>query len=121
MAIVEKTDTGFSAYIDSLGIYTTGSSLTELTNSLKEALELSFEQKARTISTEDINLNFDLPQFFKYYRVINAKFLAKRIGMNPTLLSHYVQGRKKASQKQTNKILGGLQEIGKELSELTLT
>jgi len=119
-AIVEKTDTGFSAYIDELGVYSTGSSLTELSTSLKEALELSFEEASKKIAIEDINLSIDLQQFFKYYRVINAKFLAERIGMNPTLLSQYVQGRKKASQKQTNKILGGLQEIGKELSELTL-
>ena len=120
-AIVEKTDTGFSAYMDDLGVYSTGSSLTELADGLKEALELYFEKEDRVISTDDIHLSLDLQQFFKYYRVINAKFLAERIDMNPTLLSQYVQGRKKASQKQTNKILGGLQEIGRELAELQLT
>ena len=38
--------------------------------------------------------------------------------MNPALLSQYVQGKKKPSIRQTNKILEGIQQIGKELSEL---
>jgi hypothetical protein len=40
--------------------------------------------------------------------------------MNETLLSQYVQGRKKPSQKQTNKILQGIQQVGRELSNLNL-
>jgi transcriptional regulator with XRE-family HTH domain len=52
--------------------------------------------------------------------VINAKFLAKKIGMNATLLSQYVQGRKKPSDQQTNKILDGIHQIGRELSEINL-
>jgi DNA-binding transcriptional regulator YdaS (Cro superfamily) len=52
--------------------------------------------------------------------VINAKFLAKKIGMNATLLSQYVSGTKKPSSKQTEKILRGIQQIGQELSEINL-
>jgi len=59
-------------------------------------------------------------QFFRYYRVINARFLADKIGMNPTLLSQYVQGRKKPSEMQTEKILLGIHKIGQELSEINL-
>jgi len=40
--------------------------------------------------------------------------------MNPTLLSQYVQGRKKPSGQQTDKILHGIHQIGRELSELNL-
>jgi len=40
--------------------------------------------------------------------------------MNPTLLSQYVQGRKKPSDAQTEKILSGIHRIGKELSEINL-
>jgi DNA-binding transcriptional regulator YdaS (Cro superfamily) len=62
----------------------------------------------------------DLKQFFQYYRVLNATFLAKRIGMNPTLLSQYVRGKKQPSSKQIEKIIKGIQSIGKELSEISL-
>ncbi|MFI5164973.1 MAG: helix-turn-helix domain-containing protein, partial [Bacteroidia bacterium] len=61
---------------------------------------------------------FDLRLFFQHYKVLNAKFLAERIGMNPTLLSQYVQGKKKPSQQQTEKILKGIKEIARELSGL---
>jgi transcriptional regulator with XRE-family HTH domain len=87
---------------------------------LVEALNLYFEDDGFKIDEKNIDLEFDLKQFFQYYRVINAKFLADRIGMNPTLLSQYVQGRKKPSAIQTGKILNGIREIGRELSELSL-
>jgi hypothetical protein len=40
--------------------------------------------------------------------------------MNPALLSQYVQGSKKPSEKQKRKILEGIHQIGKELSEIDL-
>ncbi len=52
--------------------------------------------------------------------VINVKFLAEKIGMNPTLLSQYVQGHKKPSDKQAEKILSGIHQIGYELSGINL-
>lgn len=119
-AIVEKTDTGFSSYIDDLGVYSTGNSITELKRNLVEALELLYEDESVSIHLNDIELEIDLQQFFQYYRVINAAFLAERIGMNPTLLSQYVQGKKKPSSKQTERILNGIHEIGNELSQINL-
>lgn len=119
IAIVEKTDTGFSAYVEGFNVFTTGYTMTELAGNLKEALELNFDGEI-SVDTNEIDLSIDLKQFFQYYRVLNAKFLADRIGMNPTLLSQYVQGRKKVSKKQVAKILNGVQEIGRELSELNL-
>jgi len=52
--------------------------------------------------------------------VLNAKFLARKIGMNPTLLSQYINGHKKPSPRQTRKILSGIHQIGQELSDLNL-
>ncbi|HZV70605.1 MAG TPA: hypothetical protein VFG10_13720 [Saprospiraceae bacterium] len=72
------------------------------------------------ITQENIILEVDLKQFFKYYRVINAKFLAERIGMNESLLSQYVKGRKKPSRQQIERIINGINEIGIELSELRM-
>ncbi len=119
--IVEKTRTGFSAFAQDHEVYTTGKTFAELKKNILEALNFYFEDEGRKISPKQIALEIDLKQFFQYYRVINAKFLAERIGMNPTLLSQYVQGRKKPSTQQTEKIIEGLNEIGKELSEIHLT
>ncbi|MEO8087780.1 MAG: helix-turn-helix transcriptional regulator [Bacteroidota bacterium] len=120
VAVVEKTDTGFSAFAKDFPVYTTGKTMTELQNNILDSLNFYFEDSKKQVSFDDINLEIDLKQFFQYYRVLNAKYLAERIGMNPTLLSQYVQGRKKPSLGQTEKILDGINEIGRELSGIHL-
>src|SRR5690606_38159118 len=118
--IVEKTDTGFSAYSNNDSIYTTGKTIPELINNAFEAAELFYEDQDIKLSHSNIKFEIDLQQFFKYYKVLNAKFLAEKIGMNATLLSQYVQGHKKPSEKQAGKILAGIHQIGQELSGLNL-
>jgi predicted RNase H-like HicB family nuclease len=118
--LVEKTDTGFSAFAVDYPIFTTGKTIPELFNNALEAIALYFEEENIPITQEDLKFEIDFQQFFQYYKVLNASFLAEKIGMNPTLLSQYVQGRKKPSEAQTEKILSGIHQIGQELSEINL-
>ena len=118
--VVEKTDTGFSAYSEDYPIFTTGRTMPELINNAFEAGNLFFEEENIDLTHDSLKFEIDFKQFFQYYKVINSKFLAEKIGMNPTLLSQYVQGHKKPSDKQTEKILLGIHQIGKELSEINL-
>jgi predicted RNase H-like HicB family nuclease len=118
--IVEKTDTGFSAFAENYPVYTTGTTIASMKENGTEALNLYLKDRHETVMDEDIQFEIDIRQFFTYYRVINAKFLARRIGMNETLLSQYVQGHKKPSSRQVQKILRGIQEIGKELADINL-
>jgi hypothetical protein len=103
-----------------MSVFTTGQNITELYTNLIEALNLAFEDVGFEVAADDLKLHLDLRQFFQYYKVLNANFLARRIGMNPTLLSQYVRGKKRPSAKQTDKIINGIQSIGKELSEIRL-
>lgn len=119
-AIVEKTRTGFSAYARDYPVFTTGRTMPELFDNIREALNLYFEDGPIVVGSKNVSFEIDLKQFFQHYRVLNAKFLAERIGMNPSLLSQYVQGRKRPSIRQTGKILEGIHNIGRELSELNL-
>ncbi len=89
-------------------------------NNALEAANLNFEEDHLIITQENLKFEIDFKQFFQYYKVLNAKFLADKIGMNPTLLSQYVQGHKKPSETQTEKILYGIHQIGQELSEINL-
>ncbi len=114
--VVEKTDTGFSAYASDYPIFTTGLSISDLMENVLEACSLHFEQNIEAFTAEHIKFEIDFQQFFQYYKVLNANHLAEKIGMNPTLLSQYVNGHKKPSAKQTNKILSGIHQIGQELS-----
>lgn len=86
-----------------------------------ESLNLYFEeeQKGREVSARDLDFQLDLSNLFEIFP-INVKAFSSRVGMNYTLLIQYVKGVKKPSSKQTEKILEGMQEIGKELSEITL-
>lgn len=117
---VEKTNTGFSAFAVDYPIFTTGQSVAELINNAYEATEVYFEEEKIKVNPNDIRFEIDFKQFFKYYKVINAKFLAEKIGMNASLLSQYVSGTKKPSAKQTEKILSGIHQIGQELSGINL-
>jgi len=119
--IIEKTSTGYSAYADKLPVYTTGEDVKELLSNVLEAVNFYFiesKEKAQ-VSLKDLDVNFSIPSLFELYP-INVKHFATRIGMNYTLLSQYVQGRKKPSEKQVERIVEGLQEVGKELSGVNL-
>ena len=117
---VEKTDTGFSGFCDDYPIFTTGRTIPELIDNAFEAANLYFEDDNIKLTHDNLKFEIDFKQFFQYYKVLNSKFLADKIGMNPTLLSQYVQGHKKPSDKQTEKILYGIHQIGQELSEINL-
>jgi predicted RNase H-like HicB family nuclease len=117
--IVEKTNTGYSAYAEKIPVYTVGNTLEELKANILEALNLYFEDNRGPVVTESaIKISLDLPQFFEFYKVINAKALSERIGMNQSLLAQYIKGNKKPSSAQTLRILKGVQQVGKELSAI---
>jgi len=117
---VEVTDTGFSAYSDDVSVYTTGENSTHLYENVLEAVNMAMEENGYYVTSENLRLELDLQQFFQHYKVLNANFLAKKIGMNPTLLSQYVRGIKSPSTKQVHKIIEGIQSIGQELASVEL-
>lgn len=117
---VTKEETGFSASI-TLGstlIATQAEDMEELKINIIDVLNLSFADQDMTFSIEDVTLKPDLPSFFEFYKVINAKALSERIGMSQSLLSQYINGIKKPSGTQTRRILNGVQRLGKELSAI---
>jgi len=117
---VERTNNGFSAFSDDYPIFSTGRTIPELIDNVFEAANLYFEDDNIELTHDNLKFEIDFKQFFQYYKVLNSKFLADKIGMNPTLLSQYVQGHKKPSDRQTEKILLGIHQIGQELSEINL-
>jgi len=124
--IVEKTDTGFSAFaedFDKIPAATTGETMTELRENILDAYNSVAELHNLPLlnNLEDITIQLDLPQLFDYYKVINASALSSRIGMDKTLLSQYVNGHKKAGPKQVKRILEGIKQLGSELTSLELS
>jgi len=118
VVIIEKTDSGFSAYSENYPVFTTGETVNELLENVNEAFSFYLEDKNQ--ETLQIYYEIDFKQFFQYYKVINSKVLAEKIGMNPTLLSQYVRGHKRPSEQQSRRILYGINKIGQELSEMSV-
>ena len=116
--IIERTKTGYSVYAEKYPVYTVGNTLEELKTNMLEALNLYFEKQKKVVTERDLRITLDLPQFFEFYKVINAKALSERIGINQSLLAQYIRGIKKPSPSQTQRILKGVQEVGKELASI---
>jgi transcriptional regulator with XRE-family HTH domain len=117
--IVEKTKTGYSAYAVKYNVFTTGRTLQQLKKNMIESINLFFEESGKSaIDIEQLKITLDLPQFFSFYKVLNAKALSERIGMNQSLLAQYINGNKVPSLQQTKRILDGVREVGKELAEI---
>jgi hypothetical protein len=117
---VIKEDKGYSetCNIGQTYVGTEAESFEELKARFIEALNFTFEEAGNTYTPEDLSFEFDLESFFDFYRVINAKALSERIGMNQSLLAQYIRGIKKPSPAQTRRILMGVQQIGKELTDV---
>ena len=116
--IIEKTKTGYSAYAKKYAVYTVAKKLVKLKSNMVEALNLHFEDQGIVISESDLKFTLELAEFFEFYKVINAKALSERIGINQSLLAQYISGLKKPSTKQSNRILKEVQNVGKELANI---
>lgn len=119
---ITKEDMGYSAHalVKNRSINTQGDTFEELKEMILEAVNLSFEDIGLTYTIDEIKFVLDLESFFAFYKVINAKALSERIGMNQSLLAQYIKGVKKPSPAQTKRIMDGVQQIGRELAEIQL-
>jgi predicted RNase H-like HicB family nuclease len=117
---ITKEEVGYSAHalVDKISINTQGDTYEELKAMAVDATNLSFEEKGFTYCIDEIKFELDISSFFEFYKVINAKALSERIGMNQSLLAQYIKGIKKPSITQTQRILKGVQQIGRELAEI---
>lgn len=119
---VLKEDVGYTAVgkWQDRSFVTYGDDWEELQGMIVEMLNLSFEDLGFTYSIEEVQLEHDLESFFDFYKILNAKALSERIGMNQSLLAQYINGAKKPSGKQLERIVKGIQQVGRELSEVAL-
>ncbi len=118
--IVEKTKTGFSAYAEKQNIFSVGGSIQELKYNMLEAINLFYSEDGKEVAEKDLYFELDLPQFFEFYKVLNAKAISERIGMHQSLLAQYISGIKKPSSSQLSRIQNGIREIGQELCNVSL-
>ena len=129
IVVLERTETGFSAYIPELPITcTTGSDLTEIESNIREAMELHLE----TLQDEKLpvpskfknqpafDYRLDIQDFFSLFSPIKQTSVALKAGMNPSLLRQYARGIKHPSLEQAKKIEDAIHELGRDLLKIKL-
>lgn len=80
--IIERNKTGYSAFEIDEPIFTTGKTMLGLQTNALEATNLYLEEINKKVLINQLHFEFDFKQFFEYYKIINSKHLASRIGMN---------------------------------------
>jgi predicted RNase H-like HicB family nuclease len=126
-ATIERTDTGYSAFVPEFDFCgTVGETIDEIRNNLLEAISLYFEdspEKLKEIgigSEEPVKFDFrmDVTDFFQLHHQINQSFIAKKAGINPSLIRQYARGIKHPGIKQARKIEKAIHQLGRELLQV---
>lgn len=126
-ATLEKTDTGYSAFLPELDFCgTVGESIEEISNNLVEAISLFLEDSPEQLkeigigAAEPVKFDFrmDVSDFFKLHHQINQSFIARKAGINPSLLRQYARGIKHPGIKQAQKIEHAIHQLGRELLQV---
>ncbi len=119
--IIEKNRDGYWSQVKELpDVFSSGNSMPELIANSKEAIKLFFEDSSEKVERIQFELLMDIQEFFQINEFINITSLAKRIGMNSSLLRQYSKGIKFPSIEQVSRIEKEIKQIGKELSSTEL-
>lgn len=127
--IIEASSTGFGIYGEDFPITAYGETVEAAKKDLENAIADVLDFCKKEGRTPDPALNngnlefaykYDIASIFDHFGMLDATGLAKKIGMNPSLLRQYKSGHALASDKQKQKIERGLHELGRELLSVRL-
>lgn len=80
----------------------------------KEIKEL-LEEEGKQMPELEFVFRFDIGSFFDYYSYLNMSGVAKKAGINASLMRQYAMGKHEPSKKRKLQILECLHQIAKEL------
>ncbi|MGI4873085.1 MAG: hypothetical protein ACRYFX_18150 [Janthinobacterium lividum] len=119
--LIEKVADGYTAYAEGYSLLAEGDTIQETYANAQEALVDQCEVTGETPADFAVAFRFDIPAFFDAYPVVNISALGKLVGMNNSLISQYISGKKTPGPKQRARIETGLHELARELSQLAFT
>ena len=86
----------------------------DLMECLAEAKE-DLETEGNVFPEIEFTFKYDLQSFFNYFSFLNVSDIAKRSGINPSLMRQYTSGVKNAGEKTYQRLANCIQNIGREL------
>ena len=75
----------------------------------------SLEAEGKVFPEVEFTYKYDLQSFFNYFSFLNVSDIAKRSGVNPSLMRQYASGIKNAGEKTYIRLASCIQNIGREL------
>lgn len=126
---IEKTSTGYSAYIPEIdGVSTAASSFNELRDNMHEAISLYIEtaneyrEEVPEILKNNFTLEFkfDIQTFMEWMTgVMTQRGLSEIASINESLLSQYASGIKKPGPKQLKRIETAIHRFAEDLQAIS--
>ena len=114
--IVEQASDGkFWCYteqgIGNVGLSAMGDSVAAAKADLMECCEEArqdAEENGKAFPEVEFEYKYDLQSFFNYFSFLNVSDIAKRAGINPSLMRQYSRGIKKAGEKTYERLTAWL-------------
>ena len=78
-----------------------------------------FEAEGKTFPEVEFTYKYDLQSFFNYFSFLNVSDIAKRAGVNPSLMRQYTSGVKNAGERTYQRLSACVQSITRELEAAT--
>jgi len=101
------------------GLNGAGSTVKEAKEDLAVCLEdakADYVENGGTPYDVEFHYQYDLQSFFEYFSFLNITEIAKRAGINPSLMRQYTRGIKNAGEKTYTRLAECMGKITKELS-----
>lgn len=126
--VAKGQDGGYSCFLDqdceNFSVAGYGASVEEAKADFEkkchEAREMEAEAQGSQAPEIEIEWRYDIQSFFKCFDYLKISNIAKKAGMNASLVRQYASGYAKASEKQYAKLREAIKEVAKELEEATL-
>lgn len=112
---VEKTATGYSAYAPDFSILAVGKTIKAVQQDAEDGLSDQCEYLNESRAEYSLVFTYDFPSLVEVTR-LNVDALSKLAGLNPSLMSQYLNGKKKPGPKQKQRIEAGIHAYAKTLS-----
>jgi predicted RNase H-like HicB family nuclease len=126
---IEKTSTGYSAYLPEIeGVATAASSFNELRDNMHEAISLYLEtaneygeEVSKILQSKYIlEFKFDIQTFMEWMTgVMTQRGLSEIASINESLLSQYASGNKKPGPKQLKRIETAIHRFADDLQAIS--
>jgi predicted RNase H-like HicB family nuclease len=126
---IEKTSTGYSAYLPEIeGVATAASSFNELRDNMHEAISLYLEtaneygeEVSKILQSKyTLEFKFDIQTFMEWMTgVMTQRGLSEIASINESLLSQYASGIKKPGPKQLKRIETAIHRFADDLQAIS--